>query len=716
MVSGYEIKKIKRFVSYLTPSYDTQLVLTSLLIASFASYLALDLAKRMKSTDLRVARGWWIAGSLSMGTGIWSMHFVGMLAYSLAIALGYTIFLTLLSWIAAVGASGLALWMASHGRLTPLHLCGGALVIGGGICAMHYIGMAALDMTMPIVWRWDLVAVSAAIAVGASGAALLIFFRLRLVKASRSRPYQFLAALVMGLAISGMHYTGMHAANFPLDSVCLSANILNGPQLVKVVILISVALLIMTLFTSTVDTRMKLVSSLENLNGQLQIANTELQKRASMDSMTGLPNRHLFDAKLQQALARQQRNPAKTHVAVLFVDLDGFKPINDSLGHAAGDLVLKEVGLRLRNVARGSDTVARIGGDEFVLLMENLSDVADSIKLAQRIVLALARPLQLVEQQVQVASSVGIAHSPAHGPSDKLMAHADLAMYAAKVAGGNTYAVFEPEMAAHAGQQLSLKFDLSCAVAGKQLSLSYQPKIDALSGQLCGVEALLRWCHPKLGDIGPAIFIPIAERYGLIHELGQWVIDEACRQIQDWEESGFGTCVAINLSVHQLRRDELPELIEKALKRHRVEPSQLLCEITESEAMEDIKAMQRACDGLRRIGVFLSIDDFGTGYSSLSYLRKLPARQLKVDRSFINDLETSDDARAVVDAVIKLAHALSLNVVAEGVETADQRDILRDLGCDELQGYFIARPMPGDELLVWAAAHADSVGRSPEPK
>ena len=703
-------------MGYLTPSYDIKLVLSSLLIASFASYLALDLVKRMHATDLRAARGWWIAGSLSMGTGIWSTHFVGMLAFSLPIALGFTVLLTLLSWIAAAGASGLALWLASRGRLTPLHLGSGALLIGAGICVMHYTGMAALDMTPPIVWRWDLVAASAAIAVGASGATLMIFFRLRLVSASRGLFHQLVASLIMGLAISGMHYTGMHAANFPFDSVCLSADILNGADLGKLAMLISVAFLVMTLFTSTMETGIKLASSLKRSNEELQLANTELQKHALLDGLTGLPNRLLFDDRLQRALAHLRRSDEKAYVAVLVVDLDDFKPINDSLGHAAGDLVLKEVGVRLCNVAREGDTVARIGSDEFVLLMEHFFDVADSSALAQRIVLALAQPMQLAKQQVHVTSSVGVAHYPAHGPGDKLTTHADAAMHAAKLAGGNTYAVFEPHMAAGGAQQLSLKFDLSRAVADQQLSLVYQPKVDARNGQLCGAESLLRWHHPELGDIGPSVFIPIAERYGLIHELGQWVIDEACRQMQAWDEMGFITCVAINLSVHQLRRDELPERIEQALIRHHVDPSRLLCEITESEAMEDIKAMQRACNGLRRIGVFLSIDDFGTGHSSLSYLRQLPVRQLKIDRSFVNDLETSDDARAVVDAVIKLAHALSLNVVAEGVETTGQLEILRMQGCDELQGYFVARPMAGDALLSWATARTIGLAQAPSSR
>jgi len=257
-------------------------------------------------------------------------------------------------------------------------------------------------------------------------------------------------------------------------------------------------------------------------------------------------------------------------------------------------------------------------------------------------------------------------------------------------------------MDANASEQLSLQTDLRQAIANGQLKLHYQPKLDAQRGQIRGVEALLRWTHPQRGAIPPDIFIPIAERFGLINEIGNWVIDEACRQMNAWADEGLRMRVAVNLSVHQLRQTDLVAFIDGTLRRHGIEPSQLLCEITESVAMEDIKTTQRAFDGLSRIGVYLSIDDFGTGYSSLSYLRQLPARQLKIDRSFIQDLEASSDARAVVDGVIKLAHALSLKVVAEGVETAGQHDILLDLGCDELQGYLFARPMGAAALLSWA--------------
>jgi diguanylate cyclase (GGDEF)-like protein len=469
----------------------------------------------------------------------------------------------------------------------------------------------------------------------------------------------------------------------------------------------------MTLFTSILDGRMQgrtslLASSLKVANLQLQKANEELRKQAVLDSLTRLANRLLFEDRLNHALARCHRQEpangdrAASGLAVLFVDLDGFKAVNDSFGHAAGDGVLQEAAKRLLANARESDTVARVGGDEFLLLMEDVDSITDCTALAGRLVEALALPFDVAKRKIEISVSVGIAVFPEHGPGDKLVARADAAMYAAKKDGGNAFALFESRMDGGPLEALSLQNDLRHAVDRGELQLVYQPKIDGRHGVLSGVEALLRWNHPKHGVISPAVFVPIAERFGIIHRIGSWVIEEACRQIRDWEDDGLRTRVAVNVSAHQLRQPDLVERVDEVLRRYRVQASRLLLEITESVAMEDIKATQRGFEGLSRIGVFLSIDDFGTGYSSLSYLRQLPARELKIDRTFIKDLKPSGDARAVVDAVVRLAHALGLRVVAEGVETESQRDILLSLGCDELQGFLFARPMPAPQLAKWA--------------
>jgi EAL domain-containing protein (putative c-di-GMP-specific phosphodiesterase class I) len=282
-------------------------------------------------------------------------------------------------------------------------------------------------------------------------------------------------------------------------------------------------------------------------------------------------------------------------------------------------------------------------------------------------------------------------------------------MYPAKPAEGNTVVPFGTHMQADPLNQLSLQGDLRHASERGELSLHYQPKVDAHRGLMRGVEALLRWQHPQRGSIGPSTFIPLAERFGLMGALGQWATEEACRQMREWNDRGMRIAVAINLSVQQLREDDLAERISRALERHGVDPGQLLCEITEPVAMVDIEANQRAFEGLGRIGVFLSIDDFGTGFSSLSHLRQLPVREVKIDSAFVTDLEHSADARAIADAVVRLAHALGLRVVAEGVETPGQRDILQAFGCDELQGFLFARPMPAADLLQWAIGHAPDV-------
>ena len=696
--------------TFMPSSYNLFVVAASFAIAMLASYVTLDLAGRVRTAHRHVGLAWWAAGSIVMGTGIWSMHFLGMQAFRLPIAIGFDSALTLASWLAAVAASAMALQLASRATFGRAQLALGAVVMGAGISGMHYIGMAAMAMAPGIVWNPLLVVTSVLIAVLASATALLIFQLLRRVQPGQRLPYQLAASFVMAVAICGMHYTGMAAASFAVGSVCLSAGELGGPGLTAMVIMATGMLLVSTLFTSILDARLqstaeRLTKSLRDSNARLQAANDELQKRAFADALTGLPNRLLFEDRLIHALLRLDRtnhHRVEDRLAVLFVDLDGFKPINDSFGHAAGDVILRSTAERLQAEARESDTVARVGGDEFLILLEDVTGVADCITMANRVLAALSQPFEVSGKKVQIACSIGIVVHPDHGERGKLVANADAAMYAAKRAGGGCYALFEPHMGSDASEQLELQNDLRQAIERGELALHYQPKIDGMRGQISGVEALLRWHHPRHGMVSPLVFIALAERFGLIGRLGNWVINEACRQIAEWARSGLRMRVAINLSVHQLRESGLADRIEQALRFHGVEASRLLCEITESVAMEDIKATQRTFDGLARIGVFLSIDDFGTGYSSLNYLRQLPAQQLKIDRSFVNDLESSEDARAVVSAVVSLAHALGLRVVAEGVETGGQRDILLGMGCDELQGFFYARPMPADTLLAWS--------------
>lgn len=390
-----------------------------------------------------------------------------------------------------------------------------------------------------------------------------------------------------------MHYTGMAAAQFAVGAVCLSAGELGGPGLTAMVFMATGMLLVSTLFTSILDARLqstalRLTQSLQESNARLQAANDELQKRAFADPLTDLPNRLLFEDRLTHALLRLDSTNhlrVEDRLAVLFVDLDGFKPINDSFGHAAGDAILRGVAERLQHEARESDTVARVGGDEFLILLEDVTDVAACVTVANRVLSSLSKPFEVAGKNVQIASSIGIVVYPGHSDRSKLVANADAAMYAAKRAGGNCYALFEPHMGSDASEQLDLHNDLRHALDRGELALHYQPKIDGIRGQISGVEALLRWSHPKHGMVSPVVFIALAERFGLIGRLGNWVINEACRQMAEWAHSGLRMRVAINLSVHQLRESDLVERIERALQSNALDASQLLCEITESVAM-----------------------------------------------------------------------------------------------------------------------------------
>ncbi len=424
------------------------------------------------------------------------------------------------------------------------------------------------------------------------------------------------------------------------------------------------------------------------------------QRLASVDGITGLPLRAQFEARLAQAL-REGQSGGST-LAVMQINIDGFRAINEAHGLQVGDLVLEEVGERLRRVAREQDAVARLSGNDFLLLATALSDAPTVERTAARLLQAVSGPCRVDGIEVVIGCSVGIALWPGAARATRLIGCAELAMREARRRGGARCCVYTPALDGNGSPDAELLQDLRNAIATNAFELHYQPKVDAHSGKVTAVEALLRWRHPVRGMVDTEEFVALAERSGLIGPLGDWVIEEACRQSQVWREGGLRMRVAINLSAHQMQQQDLVQRIGQALQRHRVHPSLLTCEITETAAMQDTRMAQETFRQLGAMGVHVSIDDFGTGYSSLAYLRKLPAEELKIDRTFITDLDHSEDARAVVKAVVELAHALGLKVVAEGVETPGQREILVAMGCDEMQGYLFARPMPARLLLMSA--------------
>ncbi|UOP10012.1 putative bifunctional diguanylate cyclase/phosphodiesterase [Pseudomonas palleroniana] len=681
----------------LIGSYSPSLVVISLFVAILASYTALDMAGRIATTQGRAVYLWMTGGALAMGVGVWSMHFIGMLALRLPFALGFDVEITALSLLIAVLSSGFALWLVSQQRLPVWQLGFGALVMGAGISSMHYTGMAAMRMTPGIDYDPSLFGASLLIAVVASGAALWIAFNLR-----RNTPYVRLAragaAVVMGVAIVGMHYTGMAAAQFAEDSYCGAAlSGLSGKGLDNLVLVTSLSVLIIALLTSLLDARLEARTAV--LADSLTQANQELTHLALHDMLTGLPNRMLLSDRIQQAM--QTVNEQGGCFALMFIDLDGFKPVNDAFGHHMGDQLLREVGVRLREDLRSQDTLARIGGDEFVLLVQ-LMQPDDAMSLAARQVDLINRTFRVAEHDLQISASVGIALFPGNGnsPEDLLM-NADAAMYHAKGMGKNGYSFFDVSMNTNARKQLQLLQDLRNAIEQQQLRLHYQPKFDALSGRAVGAEALLRWEHPQQGLLLPATFIELAEKTGLIIPIGDWVLNEACRQMALWRAEGYQDWrIAVNLSALQFCHAGLVKSVAAALARHQLPANSLTLEITETTAMSDADASMAVLQQLSDMGVDLSIDDFGTGYSSLMYLKRLPANELKIDRGFVRDLEHDSDDAAIVSAIVALGQALGLRIVAEGVETDVQQSFLTRLGCNALQGYFLGHPLPADRFMA----------------
>lgn len=437
------------------------------------------------------------------------------------------------------------------------------------------------------------------------------------------------------------------------------------------------------------------------LNSITQRKQAELYYLAHYDQLTRIPNRMLMNDRLHMACREAKRNG--TQVGLMFVDLDRFKQINDTMGHGFGDLLLQAVAERLESCIRCNDTVARLGGDEFAVLLVNMPNAREAEITARRIVDYFRLPFSILEREIFITASLGIAIYPLdEEESNNLLAKADAAMYEAKQSGRNAFRTYAPGLAMGLMDHLSLESDLRHAVARNELVLHYQPQVSVASGRTIGVEALIRWQHPQRGLLSPAAFIRIAEESGLIIDIGNWVLREACRQQRAWALSHtLSLRMAINISAVQFRRKNFTENVRRIIKETGIDPCYIELELTENNAMHHADDVLNTLRELKRIGVKLAIDDFGTGFSNLSYLQRFPIDRLKIDQSFIRGIENLPANKSIVQAIVSLAKSLSLETVAEGVETEAEYDLTRASACDEIQGYFHARPMPAEDLLVW---------------
>jgi diguanylate cyclase (GGDEF)-like protein len=606
------------------------------------------------------------------------MHFIGMLAFRLPIPLGYDPWLTALSWAMPVLSAWCALKLVHHAAIRRWQWLLAALLMGMAIAGMHYIGMAAMRMSPPIRYNPGLVVLSVAIAIALSGLAL---WSMRHVIAFEKRAgilHKTVVALILGGAISLMHYTGMWAAHFPADAVCGAADALNDARLPLVVGCSSILLLLGTTLVVYLDRR-----------------RVEQQRLAETDTLTGLKNRHFLHSRLPELVQNAQESHTSFHLA--FVDLDGFKLVNDTMGHEIGDKVLVIAAQRLCKCLRDKDVVARVGGDEFVVLICG-ADEARLEQIMQRIVACIQEPMHVVNETIRISASAGVARHFTGQEPEPLLVRADMAMYHAKREGKNTWKRFIESMDEERLRAAEMHRGLQRAFERSEFRLFYQPKYAAGTREIVGVEALVRWIDPDKGIRLPGDFITVAERTGLIVALGDWVLNEACRQIREWERRGWVIPVSVNVSALQMRGQEITSKVLDTLDRHKIGAESLTLEITESVAIADPGQAMQVFNTLRHCGVSISIDDFGTGYSSLAYLRNFPAAEIKIDRAFVRDIANDRQALELVRAIVTMGHALGMLVVAEGVEDEKTTELLGELNCDVLQGYYLGKPMRVEEL------------------
>lgn len=677
----------------MTGTYSLELIGLSLIVAIAASYVAFALAAHISTTKGWAAAYWLAGGAIAMGTGIWSMHFVGMLAFKLPIPMSYEIDATVGSLIIAIIVSGFALYVVSSRVLGPLTLTIGAVTMGLGIAAMHYTGMAAMEIAPPLTYDTSLVIASIAIAIASSALALSLSFRLRSQAMANVMWKRLFGALAMGVGICAVHYTGMTAAQFAPGTICTVPDLQVDQYWLAVAVAASTFLFLgATMMILTIDVR---------LAHQLDEANARIAALAREDPLTGLANRRTFLEHLDVAVRARARD--KSEFAVLFLDLDGFKDINDTLGHAAGDALIVEVAERLTKTVRQDDFVARFGGDEFAVLQRHLTSASDAGTLAEKVGAAIAEHYFIGHDDVAVTASIGVAlpTQMTTTPTD-LMVQADLALYRAKDDGRNCYRFHNSDLDRQVHTRVLLARELQLAIARSELELLYQSQVQIASGRIIGLQTCVRWNHPSRGIITPSVFIPIAERTGTILAVGDWVIEEACRQMRQWQDHGIAPPIlAVDIYGGQLKSAaNIVADLKTGLDKHGIEPGSIELEFDEPVLMQAAQRHAVTLDALRDEGFRMSIKDFGSGYSSIGYLASAPVQRLKIPRTLVVGALRSAPCARAVRATVQVGRELGAEVIADGVETQAQAVFLLAAGCEQGQGPFFAPMLSASEATA----------------
>ncbi|MBM7704543.1 bifunctional diguanylate cyclase/phosphodiesterase [Metabacillus iocasae] len=808
-----EVKRGLFIVEEMSGHYNMGFVALSIIVAVIASFASLQMVDRLNHSTGINRWKWILAGGLTLGGGIWSMHFVAMLAYDMHMPVTYDAFLLTVSILSSAGSSFLAFYLISKRLDQTFYLFIGSLFIGVGIVSMHYVGMEAMVMSAEISYNMFLVFVSVLIAFVASFVALLVF-REFLNHPERWVRYRWGAALMLGAAICGMHYTGMASATFTHihvssiePSMAIDATTLGFAVTFGILLMIGILILLVkydtkmenhseqisfmdSMYQSIIETandavitidhygniiswnqaaerifgysfdevrgesvekimpqqfrkahvegvkrfkktgEKKVIGKTVELEGlhksgekfplELSLSTTSKGEKAYFtgiirdiserinhqrrieelvykDELTHLPNRRMLNEHLASVLSQSEENGEE--IALLFIDLDRFKLVNDVYGHRTGDAVLKEVTARLLSCIGPKDLVARQSGDEFVIVLTQTSSNQAGL-VASNIIDLMKESMVLDDMEFFISPSIGISLYPADAQSvEDLIKYADTAMYQAKLKGGNQYQFFTLEINELISRKMILETGLRKAASNGEIHIYYQPQVDIETGGVNGFEALVRWNHPELGIISPLEFIPLAEETKLIIPLGEWILRQACLQFKEWLNQGLDLKhISVNISAVQFNEPTFIRTVKKIIEETKIDPTYLDLELTESVVrnpdisipfMHELKAM----------GVRLSLDDFGTGYSSLNYLKEFPLDTLKIDKSFIQTIHDSPKDQAVVDTIIHMALNLNLNVIAEGVETDAQLAYLMSRQCHQYQGYLCSAPVPHDQVL-----------------
>ncbi len=686
-------------------SHDAVLILLAYLVACAASFATLDIAERVGHVEnVRARIRWRSLGALCLAVGIWAMHFISMLSFQAPLEMHYELPITIASLAIALIAGMVAMAALSHQQLRPAQYLLASLCIGFGISAMHYVGMSAMRSGATQYYEPVRFIASIAIAVVSSLGALVLAIHLRQGSGMFHQLLKYGASMMLGAGIVSTHFMGMWAlhltvpAGTPMHAPATENSLQLSLTIALIVLLIIAGSVSAALADKKLQSKERDLRRVNALLSQLDQARVSLQQVAHYDALTNLINRRGFNQIFAERLL--ERKLAKGRLAVMFLDIDHFKRINDSLGHDAGDELLKVIAERIRSATRASDVVARFGGDEFCILIA-LQNANEARNLAQRVMQKMKEPIALSGRRMVMTTSIGISVYPEDGEtSEELLKHADLALYQSKGHGRNSIHFFSANLKTKASLDLHLEEELRAALREENgLQLYYQPIVDLRSGHVAKLEALVRWEHPTHGLLTPDDFIGIAENNGLIAELDNWVLRRSCRDLSVLTEPGFEQLViAVNCSALNLARDELLVEIDSALKEAQVAPHRLELEVTENALMGNINSIILLLKEIRKLGVALSIDDFGTGYSSLAYLKRLPLDTVKIDRSFIIDIPKSSQDMEIVQAIILMAHTLHLKVVTEGVETPAQLEFLSQYGCDYVQGYLLSKPAPLNDL------------------